>query len=185
MSDEHAEAAGEPLPETRGAERSDEAESQRKLVCFALGGRELAAPIEQVRETLELRPITPLFRMPPSVAGITNLRGEILAVLDVGVLLGFSPTRRDASARILVCEVEGRSAGLLVERLGPLRDVPSQALAPAPPTMPSEIAALLHGVVSLQTHPLPVLDVARLLDAPPLRPFVTERAARAPAQESP
>ena len=86
---------------------------------------------------------------------------------------------------------------LLLAQACALGDEPAAAEAPPSPDARPRVElapvrnaaareeALLHGVVSLQTHPLPVLDVARLLDAPPLRPFVTERAARAPAQESP
>lgn len=150
---------------------------RRRLVTFVVASRPFAAPIEDVRETVELRPITPVFRMPPAVTGITNLRGEILAVLDVGVLLGFRASARDPSARLVVIDHGKRSAALLVDALGPIQAYEPGALAPVPATLPIEQAALLQGVLSLAEHPLPVLDPAKVLDAPDLRPFAADDAS--------
>lgn len=144
----------------------------RKLVCFDLGGRELAAPIDEVRETIELRPITPVFRTPPAIAGIASLRGEILAVLDVAYLLGLRPCRRDTASRILVCDVGERSAGILVDRLGVLRDVAETEVQPTPITMPSRESALIEGIISLPEHPLALLSLRRIFEAPDIERFV-------------
>lgn len=152
----------------------------RKLVCFFVGDRELAAPIEAVRETVELRLITPLFRTPPSIAGLMNLRGEILAVLDPAPLLGLAPCRRGPDARIVVVEPDGRAAGLLVDALGSLRVVSDDGLRPVPAHVPAPIAGLLEGVLSLEEQPVAVLDPVRLLGAPQLAPFVRAPEANHP-----
>jgi len=143
----------------------------RKYVCFFLGDQEFAAPIEAVRETVGLRPITPVFRTPPCVAGITNLRGDILAVLDVAVMLGLPPCRRDPSSRILIVEPDDRCAGFLVEGLGTIRDVADEDLGPVPPTIPQSVASMLRAVVSLPERPVGVLDLERVLGSPELAPF--------------
>ena len=137
-------------------------------------------PIELVRETIHVPPITPVFHTPACVAGITNLRGEILAVLDPAALLGLGRAKRDAGTRILIVEVDDRSAGLLVDSLGVLRDVDESAIDPVPSTVPAEIAAMLRGIVSLPERPIGVLEPARLLDAPELAPFA-RRANEGPA----
>ncbi|HUH04251.1 MAG TPA: chemotaxis protein CheW, partial [Kofleriaceae bacterium] len=59
-----------------------------KLVCFFLAGQEYAAPITEVKETMLLRPITRVFLTPPWLAGIINLRGDVVAVIDLARLLG-------------------------------------------------------------------------------------------------
>lgn len=142
-----------------------------QLVCFHLGDQELGAPIEDVRETIDLRPITPVFHTPSCVAGITNLRGEILAILDPGLLLGMGSNRRDASTRILIVEPDHRAAGLLVDGLSTIRDVAAEDIQPVPSTVPAEIAAMLRGVVPTPERPIGVLDPKRLLDAQDLSAF--------------
>lgn len=145
---------------------------ERKHVCFFLSGRELAVPIDAVRETIEMRPITAVFRAPPSLAGVCNLRGEILAVLDPALLLGLRPSRRDREARIVIVNPDERSAGLLVDRLGPVRVFDPEALAPPPPTLSPAVAAMLAGVVTTPERPVAVLDLIRLFAASELAPFV-------------
>jgi purine-binding chemotaxis protein CheW len=142
-----------------------------QLVCFHLGDQELGAPIELVRETIHVPAITPVFHTPACVAGIANLRGEILVVLDPAVLLGLGRARRDAATRIVIVEVDDRSAGLLVDSLGALREIDAASIDPVPSTVPAEIAAMLRGIVSLPERPIGVLDPVRLLDAPDLAPF--------------
>ncbi|MBX3249834.1 MAG: purine-binding chemotaxis protein CheW [Myxococcales bacterium] len=149
-----------------------------KLVTFDVGGRSLGAPITQVRETVEMRPVTPVFGTPPAIIGLMSLRGEILAVLDVAALLGYPPARRDPTSRLLVADVGHAQAAILVDQLGPLHTVTSDAIATAPDTLPEEEGALLLGVVSRPERPLPVLDLARVLAAPPLRAYLGEEPPR-------
>lgn len=153
-----------------------------ELVCFYVDERELATPIASVRETVPLRPITPVFRVPHAFAGITNLRGEILAVLDLRALLGLPPQEAAAhDARIVVVEDGGRSAGLVVDRVGAIRSLGDTPLQDPPPTLPAPIARLLAGIVSLPDTALPVLEPARLFAAPELSDFV--RPPRAPRND--
>src|SRR5690606_26074767 len=116
-----------------------------------------------------------LFGVPPAVLGLVSLRGELLAVLDVARLLGIGVARRDTSSRLLVVDVDGQQAALLVDRLGALRIVARDALLPPPDTLPEAESALLLGVVSLPERPLAVVDVRAVLRAPALRPFLAGR----------
>ena len=148
-------------------------------MCFEVGAHEVGADIVEVRETIGMRPITPVFATPPLVAGLINLRGEILVVLDLGTLFGGEPSRRDPRCRIVVVDVESdgttRSAGLLVDGLGPIRETGAHTLAPPPSTMPEAERIYLQGIVSLPSHPLVVLDLERVFSAPQLAPYTIQQ----------
>src|SRR5205085_1586047 len=58
-----------------------------RQVCFHLAGQEFGLPIDEVKETIEPRPITRIFLVPDFIAGLINLRGDVLAVLDLGRVL--------------------------------------------------------------------------------------------------
>jgi purine-binding chemotaxis protein CheW len=147
-------------------------------VCFFVDRREFGVPIEHVRETIELRPITPVFGTPPSLAGICNLRGEILAVLDPGSLLGLSRGRASHGRIVVVAGSGGRKAGLWVDGLGPLRELGAADVMQVPPTFRPETAALLDGCVALPDRPLCILSIDRLFAAPELA-----RLAERPPQD--
>lgn len=180
------------------------AASQVKHVCFRMHGQEFALDIAAVRETMVVRPITRVFLAPPHFAGIINLRGDVVPVLDVAQLLGLPPIAMTHDTRIVLCQyrpgqvrgVEGGaaepsggvaqpagndsagatlSAGILVDELGELRMLDLARIEPPPPTLPRDTAALLGGVVMLDDHaPLQVLDIARLFTSDRVRVFQRE-----------
>src|SRR5215831_17419623 len=140
------------------------------LVSFDVRGQRLGCPISQVKETIVVRPITRVFLTPPWVAGIINLRGDIVCVLDLGAFIGLGPTTGGAGARIVIARSGARLAGLLVDRLADVRAADLAALEPAPPTLAGDLAALLHGVLTLPGGaPLALLDLGKLFDSDRLR----------------
>ena len=145
-----------------------------RLVCFFVDDQELGVDIADVRETIEPRPVTRVFLVPDFVAGLMNLRGDVLAVIDLARLLGFRGTAPGAARVVIVrARIAGRlvSAGLLVDRLADVRDLAPGSLRPPPPTLPGSVGGLLRGVARAGDHPLLVLDVERLLDHERLRPY--------------
>jgi len=139
-----------------------------RLVCFELRGQELALPIDWVRETLPVPPITRVFLVPACLAGVFSLRGDIVPVIDLGVLLGLPATPVGNDSKIVVVAHEAGLAGIVVDRLRDLRTVEG-ALDPPPPNLAGEVAALLSGVVATPTGSVRVLDARALLTAEPLR----------------
>lgn len=148
-----------------------------KLVCFYLGGQEYAAPITDVKETMLVRPITGVFLTPAWIAGIINLRGDVVAVLDLARLLGQAPTAVSGDSRIVIVQHRDAdertlTAGVLVDRMAELRTVDLTALAAPPSTLAPASAALLAGVATVEDdRPLRVLDLPALLSSEQMRAF--------------
>ncbi|CAN5891026.1 chemotaxis protein CheW [soil metagenome] len=139
-----------------------------RLVCFELRGQELALPIGDVRETLPVQPVTRVFLSPPCLAGVFSLRGEIVPVIDLGVLLGLARTDIGEDSKIVVVEHAAGTAGVIVDRLRDLRTL-DEALELAPTNLPAEIAGLLLGIAATSTGTVRVLDARAVLTAEPLR----------------
>jgi purine-binding chemotaxis protein CheW len=163
-----------------------------KLLCFHVAGQDFGVPIGAVKETLPERPLTRLFLVPPCVAGLINLRGEVVAVIDLGRLLGLdgddAARRREARnvvilrANLLPGTRDSRhaadraGAGLLVDRLDGVREIRPDDVRPPPPTLAPEPASYLDGVAAAGDPPRPLCLLApeRILGAEPLRPFRRE-----------
>ena len=84
-------------------------------VCFRVAGGDYAIRLGAVVEVMagrapELIPLLPL-----AVGGILNARGEPLAVVDGGTLLGEQPSR--SHHHVLVLERGNRRAGILVDHV--------------------------------------------------------------------
>jgi purine-binding chemotaxis protein CheW len=142
--------------------------SPLRLVCFELRAQELALPIADVRETLPVPPITRVFLVPPCLAGVFSLRGDIVPVIDLGILLGLHPTMVGDDSKIVVVDHEVGVVGIVVDRLRDLRTVDG-ALDPPPANLPGEVANLMLGVLATPTGSVRVLDAGAVLTAEPLR----------------
>jgi len=139
-----------------------------RLVCFELRGQELALPIADVRETLPVPPITRVFLVPACLSGVFSLRGDIVPVIDLGVLLGLAATAAGDDSKIVVVDHAAGVAGIVVDKLRDLRTIEGP-LDPPPGNLAPEIATLLLGVAATPTGSVRVLDARAMLTAEPLR----------------
>jgi purine-binding chemotaxis protein CheW len=147
-----------------------------RCIAVRAGAGLYGLPVEHVQEVIGMRPVTRVFHAPPALAGVTNLRGEVLPVLELGLLLGSELLSLTPDARIVVVrEPSGlrRRAGLRVDELSGLRDVPPE-LASAPSTLGERARAVIRGIIP-DAPPCAVLDVPLLLDSP----LLEELGARA------
>jgi purine-binding chemotaxis protein CheW len=143
-----------------------------KAICFWLSGQQLGVPIEHVKETIVLRPITRVFLTPRWVAGLINLRGDVVAVLDLAGLLGLPSAGFTDETRIVITRHGGKTAGLIVDRLAEARSFAPDKLEPPPPTLGDEAAEIIAGVATQEGgEPLVLLDLERLLRSERLAPF--------------
>jgi purine-binding chemotaxis protein CheW len=149
-------------------------EQPARVVCFWLAGQQFGAPIGHVKETIVLRPITRVFLTAPWLAGIINLRGDVVAVVDLAAFFDLGRCERGADARILIArsaESTATIAGLLVDRLSEVRTIELDRLQPAS-VLPAESGALARGIVTLDGGvPLTVLDMTELFESERLRQF--------------
>jgi purine-binding chemotaxis protein CheW len=119
---ERARALARPLA-------GDRIEATADLVTLELGGRGYAIEANVVREVCAVRELTPLPTAPPFVLGITNIRGKIIAVLDLAGVLGHGAVARP-SGRAIIVEIGGIEIGVDARHCGVAR-VPHRRLAPA------------------------------------------------------
>ena len=94
-------------------------EGDHRLLLFVVAGRVYACSIDPVREIVPARRATRLPGAPDFVAGLINLRGSIVTVVDLGRRLGESVGAVPEGPIILV-EHAGRTMGLAVDEV---RDV--------------------------------------------------------------
>ncbi len=146
----------------RSAHSAAAAPQGQRLLVFALDATLYALPVEQVREIVRKRPITPVPRLPAEVLGVISLRGQILQVIDPRARLGLTASRPGAPAKIVVAhDGEGRVAGILVDSVEEVVTVDEEGWCEAPGGQGS-------AVLGLSRHRgrfVSVLDPDRLMDA--------------------
>lgn len=90
----------------------------KNVIVFALGGVRHAAELRWVREVVTLGFVTEIPTAPPGLSGAFNLRGNLVPVLDTGVLVGGrpGPAPRQGDGALLI-ELDGVAAALRVDKV--------------------------------------------------------------------
>lgn len=140
--------------ENRPPEEEQE-DAQRSFIAFEYNGRLLAVPFEHVRRVARLETFSPLPAAVPMLPGATNVNGRIVAVLDVGPLLGMPTVAPRPGMYLVVVGQDDLEAGLVTSRAPTLHEVPSRSLRdddvspfleatyPWPPDDPDRVAEVL------------------------------------------
>ncbi len=92
-------------------------EPTRRVVLLGVGGHWFGITIERVREVIPPRPYTPLPGSEAFVAGLINLRGRIVTVLDLGLRLNLRAAAAAADHSIVILDHAGRLVGMAVEEV--------------------------------------------------------------------
>jgi purine-binding chemotaxis protein CheW len=136
------------------------------LVTFALDGEEFGIPIGQVREVIRVGEITRVPQARPHVRGVTNLRGRILAVVEIRTRMGLSAAEITPRSRVVVVGVHDRILGILVDGASQVVKVPADTVAPAPEEVLSPGTDYITGVARWNSRLIVLLDLEKVLLLP-------------------
>ncbi len=133
----------------------------RRLLAFDVSGGVFACDMEFFREIVPSQRTTRLPAAPETVCGLINLRGTIVTVIDGGTALRKTPCSR-TTGLILLVEYGERLAGILVDDVRDIHDVPIDQFASAAPleSVPAEVST---GVVQAEGRTVHVLDIKALV----------------------
>lgn len=107
-----------------------------KALIFHIGPDRFGLPLRQVRRVLPLLELKGIPLAPDSVAGLLNLHGVPMPVIDLSRISGGAPSRQHFDTRIVVADYTApdgavHALGLMAERVQGVQDVSAQDLAPS------------------------------------------------------
>ncbi|MGE5423519.1 MAG: chemotaxis protein CheW [Ignavibacteriales bacterium] len=137
---------------------------EMQLVTFILGQENFGIDIMNVQEIIRTPAITVIPQAPAYVEGVTNLRGNILPVVNTRVRFGMEKNERDVANRVIVVDVRGKTVGLSVDEVSEVLRVESDCIEPAPAMVSDADAASITGVVKVNNGKklVMILDAAKL-----------------------
>jgi twitching motility protein PilI len=149
-----------------GLPQQAEAKEAWHGIGFRLDDINLVAPLGHVREILVLPTISRVPGAKEWVAGIANVRGTLLPVLDLQGFLNRRPTIYGRRTRTLVVEYGGVSAGLLVDEVSGLKHFFEEDRTRALPDVPESMRGYLAGSFIHGGQSWVIFDMHRLVQDP-------------------
>jgi purine-binding chemotaxis protein CheW len=135
-----------------------------QLVIFDLSGEEFGLDISQVREIIRMQDITPVPKAPQFIEGVINLRGQIIAVMDLAKRFGLDRTNRTEKTRIVVADVGGNTVGLIVDEVPEVLRISESNIDQTPSMIETQIHAdFIRGVGKMEKRLIILLNVNKIL----------------------
>ncbi len=124
-----------------------------------------ALPVEELAAVYENTAVIPVPSAPPLVAGIANIRGHIIPVLNPGVLLGVSSNSTSSAGSLVVISNDELTVAFRVEAVGDVTPFSAGDLSPLPANFDQKQSAYIQGILP---NDAALLDVDAILNDPAL-----------------
>jgi len=138
--------------------------SLNEYVTALIGGQLFGLPILRVQDVFAPERLTAVPLSPSEVAGVLNLRGRIVTLIDMRCRLGLGSREDGQQSMAIGVESRGESYGLLIDSVGEVLKLDNQSWEPNPSNLDARLASVSTGIYRLDSQLLMVLDVDRVLD---------------------
>lgn len=159
---------------------------EMQLVTMEVDAQQFGIPILKVQDIVEPERITPVPLAPGSIAGVLNLRGRIVTVIDMRRVLDAKGDFADGQSLMSVTvDHNGDLYTLLVDSIGDVRSFATKTYEKPPATLDENLRRVCSGVLRLEGTLLVVLDVDKILSEETLArtPPATRRRLRLKAEK--
>jgi purine-binding chemotaxis protein CheW len=119
--------------------------------------------VVRVQEVIRHQQMTRVPLAPSLVRGLINLRGQIVAAIDLRRRLGLPDRSEEQYPMNVVVRTDQRVVSLLVDEIGDVLDVDEAAFERTPLTMKGVARDLIDGVYKLEDRLLLILDTDEVL----------------------
>ncbi len=138
-------------------------EKELHIVGFRVGRETYGVPIHLILEIVRVPDITAVPDAPEYIEGVINLRGKIVSIMDLRKRFGEKQVQAGRQNRILVMEVQGRLAGLIVDGASEVMKIPASEVEPPPAVFQESGLQCVTGVAKHGGRLVVLLDMGKLL----------------------
>jgi purine-binding chemotaxis protein CheW len=129
---------------------------------YYLGSEVYGLPLDQLREVARVAQVRRVPGAPAGVAGLVNLRGEIVCALDVRAILGLPAKTSNEPPFLVALRGFGDPLGLIVDSIADIYALTADDIEAPPSTWPKDRAACFIGTARVPAGLMGLLDLARI-----------------------
>jgi purine-binding chemotaxis protein CheW len=132
-----------------------------QIVNFTVDDINYGVPVDQVREVRDMQSVTPVPGAPAYVEGVTNLRGQIITVVDLRKRLGL-PEKTGIGEKIMIIDLDKSAVGVVVDsvtEVTTIREVDVEKNM----EVTSALGDFILGVGKQNDHLSVILDISKIV----------------------
>jgi purine-binding chemotaxis protein CheW len=132
-----------------------------EFLSFTLEGKFFGIPLENVKEIVEEKEITPVPLSNDYLEGVMNLRGEPITVINLRKKIGLKGA--STSREIILCLINDMVVGLRPDEVLDIHEVPDSEVKNVPSSLKGEIESkYIKGIVKLKEKYI-IIDIKELV----------------------
>lgn len=128
------------------------------MCTFDVDSLFIGIEVSRIQEILRAQPVTPVPLTASAIRGLMSLRGQIVPVMDLRERLGVPPADPAQEQFNVLIRTSDGPVSLLVDRVGDVLEIDSNAFEPAPDTLNAAYRSLIRGAYKLEKRLLLALD---------------------------
>jgi purine-binding chemotaxis protein CheW len=136
---------------------------ENQLVVFNLANEDYGVDIATVDGIVKMQQVTPVPHAPSFVEGITNLRGEVLPVIDLRKRFGLPVGETTKDTRIVNVDIDGTKVGMVVDAVSEVLRVAEEDIEPPSPIVTTLDSAFITGIAKVDKRLIILLDLIKVL----------------------
>ena len=140
----------------------------REYVTAIVGNQLFGLPIQRVQDVFAPERITRVPLAAPEIAGVLNLRGRIVTLIDMRRRLGLGAAPTGMETMAIGVDLHGESYALLTDGIGEVLNLNEANREANPVNLDAGLDEISAGIFRLDNQLLVIVDVDRILalDAP-------------------
>lgn len=132
-------------------------------VVFKVNGAEYVLPAADVLQMESFSGATPVPGAAPHVAGLMQVRGRVIPVVDARLRFGLPPVERTLDSRVVVAQLGSRVVGLVVDSAREVLKLDPQQLKPPPPLVVEGARGFVKAVAQVGPRLVMLIDFPRVI----------------------
>jgi purine-binding chemotaxis protein CheW len=132
-------------------------------VVFKVAGAEYAIPASEVLQMESFTGATPVPGAPAHVAGLVQVRGRVVPVVDARARFGLPPVERTLDSRVVVGQLGSRTVGLLVDSAREVLKLAPDQLQPPPQLVAEQAQGFVKAVARVGSRLVMLIDFPRVI----------------------
>ena len=139
-------------------------ETFKQFLCITIENTNLAIPIEHVREVIEEYEVTPIFSVPELLRGLINLRGNVIACIDISKEIGVEKRPLSMATKFIIISFKDCTIALCADVVHGINDLYLQNIQKPDTVLQEQQQTFVEGIYEEVDKTLLILSISEIFE---------------------
>ena len=137
----------------------------KQFLCITIENVNLAIPIEHVREVIEEYEVTPIFSVPELLRGLINLRGNVIACIDISKEIGVEKRPLSMATKFIIISFKDCTIALCADVVHGINELYLQNIQKSDTVLEERQQTFVEGIYEEVDKTLLILSISEIFES--------------------